>query len=80
MRQLQVVSATKGPDIISADAGAGAAAVSRLRNGLGREVHVVPVGAAITKLLVPDKNNKPVDIVLGFDDVEEYMVRCGGVV
>ena len=36
---------------------------------------MVPVGAAITKLLVPDKNNKLVDVVLGYDEAGEYMVR-----
>jgi aldose 1-epimerase len=31
-------------------------------------------GAAITKLLVPDKNGNKADIVLGYDTQEEYLV------
>lgn len=47
-----------------------------LRNGRGVEVTILHVGATIQKLLVPDKHGKVVDVVLGFDNVQAYEVRC----
>ncbi len=46
-----------------------------LRNAAGMEVHVWPVGAAIQKLVVPDRAGRLADVVLGFDDVVQYQVR-----
>ena len=46
-----------------------------LRNAAGVEVHVWPVGAAIQKLVVPDRAGRLADVVLGFDDVVQYQVR-----
>jgi aldose 1-epimerase len=43
-----------------------------LRNGNGMEAQVIDFGGIITKLLVPDKDGRPVDIVLGFDTLAEY--------
>jgi len=57
------------------------------------EVHIADIGATIMKLIVKDIEEKPVDIILGFDEVEQYsstdylsnypyfgalMGRCGG--
>ncbi|XP_063702413.1 galactose mutarotase-like [Culicoides brevitarsis] len=36
------------------------------------QAEVITYGATITKILVPDKNGKLADIVLGFDDIQEY--------
>ena len=33
---------------------------------------IITFGAAIRALYVPDKDNKPTDIVLGYDDIEKY--------
>ncbi len=38
----------------------------------GIEVHVLNYGATIQKILVPQKNGKPIDIVLGFDNLTDY--------
>ena len=48
-----------------------------LSNAAGAEVHVWPVGAAIQKLLVPDRFGRLADVVLGFDDPVQYQVRRG---
>lgn len=47
--------------------------VFRLKNKKGMEVHITPIGAAITQLIVPDKHGKKSDVVLGYDDVETYV-------
>lgn len=41
------------------------------------EVSVSDYGASLISLFVPDKNNHPVDIVLGFDSVLEYETDAG---
>lgn len=46
-----------------------------LSNAAGAEVHVWPVGAAIQKLLVPDRLGRLADVVLGFDDPLQYQVH-----
>lgn len=43
-----------------------------LSNRAGVEVHIWPVGAAIQKLLVPDRAGHLADVVLGFDDTVQY--------
>ena len=43
-----------------------------LRNDNGMEVHVLNVGAVITKVLVPDKNGKFENVVLGYKNYEDY--------
>jgi aldose 1-epimerase len=44
-----------------------------LRNGAGITVQVINYGATITSLLVPDRNGKMADVVLGYDSVQGYM-------
>lgn len=44
-----------------------------MRNSRGVEVHVINFGAIITSLVVPDKHHEPGDIVLGFDNLEDYL-------
>ena len=46
-----------------------------LKNSAGVEVHILPRGAIIQSLLVPDKNGQVADIVLGFDEEQPYKVR-----
>ena len=45
-----------------------------LRNNKGVEVHVTPLGAIITRLLVPDRHGDLSDVVLGYDDTSRYLV------
>ena len=44
-----------------------------LKNHHGMEVEIINYGAIITSIRVPDKNNEPGDVVLGFDTLEEYL-------
>lgn len=46
-----------------------------LKNRDGVEVHILPVGASIQRLIVPTKDKK-LDIVLGFNKASTYEV-CG---
>jgi len=43
-----------------------------LRNEAGIEVHILPTGAAIQRLLLPDRDGVVDDVVLGFDDERHY--------
>lgn len=43
-----------------------------LTNGGGASAKFITYGAAITNLLVPDKNGKMGDVVLGFDNMKQY--------
>jgi len=45
----------------------------RLRNESGMEVYVTNYGAVIPAILVPDKDGKMGDVVLGFDNVKSYV-------
>lgn len=44
-----------------------------LTNGKGMSVSVSNLGAALVKVLVPDKNGVKADVVLGFDRAEDYL-------
>ena len=39
------------------------------------QVHVLPIGATIQRLLVPNGQGVAEDVVLGFDDPTQYQVR-----
>ena len=43
-----------------------------LRNERGMEVDLCDYGAMVTSVRVPDRDGRTVDVVLGFDSVEEY--------
>ena len=43
-----------------------------LRNSHGMQATVITYGATLQSLIVPDKNGKLDDVVLGFDDVQGY--------
>lgn len=45
----------------------------KIANNNGIEVSVISYGGIITKLLVPDKNGKIEDVVLGYDDLNSYV-------
>ncbi|MCR5041604.1 MAG: galactose mutarotase [Clostridia bacterium] len=44
-----------------------------IENDAGMSVGILTLGATIHKVVVPDKNGTPVDAVLGFDTVEDYL-------
>jgi aldose 1-epimerase len=44
-----------------------------LKNSNGMTAKVMTYGATLTELDVPDKNGKPLDVTLGFDDLESYL-------
>ena len=43
-----------------------------LKNENGMEVCITNYGARIVSLVVPDKDGKPTDVVLGFDNIAQY--------
>lgn len=43
-----------------------------LKNEKGMEVHITNYGATIVKMMVPDKDGIPGDIVLGYDNLDGY--------
>ncbi|MDR1800383.1 MAG: galactose mutarotase [Lachnospiraceae bacterium] len=46
-----------------------------LKNTHGVKASVTDFGATLVSLIVPDKNGKPLDVVLGYDDVGTYEER-----
>jgi aldose 1-epimerase len=47
----------------------------QVTNKNGMSFSAIPLGATITELMVPDKTGKPIDVVLGFDSVEDYETK-----
>lgn len=43
-----------------------------LKNQNGMEVCITNYGGRIVSLVVPDRDNKPTDVVLGFDNIHQY--------
>lgn len=46
-----------------------------LKNRHGVEAHILPYGAIVQKLTVPDRSGRPTDVVLGFDSLTPYQVN-----
>ncbi|MBT0811899.1 galactose mutarotase [Litoribacter ruber] len=44
----------------------------KLKNSNGMEIHVTNYGGRVVKLLAPDKEGQLLDVVLGFDDLQDY--------
>jgi len=44
-----------------------------LKNNRGMKMNVITYGGIITSLCVPDKNRNPVDVVLGYDNLNDYV-------
>lgn len=44
-----------------------------LTNEKGLQAEILDYGVTIRSIIVPDKNGNPVDVVLGFDTLEEYV-------
>ena len=49
-----------------------------LKNQNGMEVCITNYGGRIVSLVVPDKDGKPTDVVLGFDNIAQYADLHGG--
>lgn len=45
----------------------------RLMNTNGVVVEIIPYGATVVSVVVPDRNGTPGDVVLGYDSFEEYV-------
>ena len=43
-----------------------------LKNQNGMEVCITNYGGRVVSLVVPDKDGKPTDVVLGFDNIAQY--------
>ena len=43
-----------------------------LKNNKGMEVCLTNYGGRVVSISVPDKNNKPTDVVLGYDNIRQY--------
>jgi len=46
-----------------------------LKNKNKMQVAITNLGARVVSLIVPDKDNKPTDVVLGFDSVKSYLKK-----
>ena len=44
-----------------------------LTNENGLQAEILDYGVTIRSIIVPDKNGNPVDVVLGYDTLEEYV-------
>ncbi|MBO4786370.1 MAG: galactose-1-epimerase, partial [Prevotella sp.] len=44
-----------------------------LKNNNGMEVCITNYGGRVVSLVVPDKDGKPTDVVLGFDNIAQYV-------
>lgn len=49
--------------------------IFHLENKSGAYAEVLQYGAIVVKVCVPDRDGKLTDVVLGYDDIEEYMVN-----
>lgn len=49
----------------------------RLENDAGMIAEMLDYGATIRSIIVPDKNGKPTDVVLGYDTLAEYVCNGG---
>ena len=74
------------PTIITASFGktpTGRASIYTISNSNGLTVKITNYGATITSIIVPDRAGKPIDIALGFDNIDAYLhehPHFGGVI
>lgn len=54
-------------------AGSEAVSLFTLRNSRGMSVSITNFGGIVTSLVVPDKNGVPADVVIGFDNLQQYI-------
>ena len=46
-----------------------------IENACGTQAHVLTLGATLQSFIINDKNGAPVDVLLGFDTVEDYLTK-----
>lgn len=61
------------PEAFVAEAEGGSTALYTLTNKAGMEVCITNFGARIVSLMVPDRDGKMRDVVLGFDNIRDYI-------
>jgi aldose 1-epimerase len=49
--------------------------IYRLENAQGMQVDVMDYGATVVKIVAPDRNGKPADVVLGYDTFDGYLAK-----
>lgn len=52
-----------------------AASLYKLSNNKGATVYITNYGARVVSLIVPDKNNEPTDVVLGYDSLKSFQKK-----
>ena len=63
------------PQAFVGEKGGKATALYTLKNANGMEVCVTNFGGRIVSVMVPDKDGNMVDVVLGFDNINDYMTK-----
>ena len=53
----------------------GKAGLYTLTNDTGMTVKITNYGAIITSIIVPDKDGKPIDVALGYDNLQQYLEK-----
>jgi aldose 1-epimerase len=71
-----LVSGLKKADFVSEVAGK-ATALYVLKNTKGMEVCITNYGGRIVSVMVPDRNGKMTDVVLGYDRISDYVASDG---
>ena len=64
------------PQAFVGEKGGKATALYTLKNANGMEVCVTNFGGRIVSVMVPDKDGNMVDVVLGFDNINDYMTQA----
>jgi aldose 1-epimerase len=72
----KTVSGLKKSDFVSEVAGK-PTALYVLKNAKGMEVAVTNYGGVIVSVMVPDKHGKMTDVVLGYDNIADYVASGG---
>ncbi|MDR1601515.1 MAG: galactose mutarotase [Tannerella sp.] len=75
-RKGTLVSGLNSSDFVSETAGK-PTALYALKNAKGMEVCITNYGGRIVSILVPDKNGNPTDVVLGYDNIKDYVKSNG---
>jgi aldose 1-epimerase len=70
------LSGLKASDFVS-EVNGKATALYVLTNAKGAEACITNYGGRLVSLMVPDKNGKPTDVVLGYDKIADYLASYG---
>jgi aldose 1-epimerase len=75
-KEEKLISGLKKADFVSEVAGK-PTALYALKNANGMEVCITNYGGRIVSIMVPDKNGKMTDVVLGYDRIADYVASDG---